>query len=499
MGEVAPRQIQMRKSPAALNSMRKFHRIFLSFYFLFTTGVVVTFFPHSYVDDPYITYRYAAHLAAGKGFVYNPGERILSTTTPLFVILLAGLSFIWNDIPHLANILGAIGLAAGAIALYALSLTWKSPWAGVVCLLLYPLFPLLVATLGFETSLYLAFCLAALLAYAKDRHTLAALCSALATLARPDGVLLGGILFTLYLFGSSRKPLTEFSVVYTATTLPWFVFAWVYFGSPIPTTLAAKQGQGAMAISERFAPGLLTVLNPYTHHWWFWGLMALALLGLINILIKNRKWLLLLSWEILYFLAYSILGVSRYFWYYAPLVPGLIATAGMGIETMTGIVFQRLNKKIAKSLIVQGLALGMIMALLAGELNSTYIFWSRVDRRYQMYKDVGLWLKDHVSEDANIGALEVGIIGYYSQRKMVDFAGLLEPALSGLFAPSTTYDELAVWVWKNIQPEIVIVHTHFLPELARSLDASPCGKEIHFEGQRYGYGSDIDIYHCFSY
>jgi len=40
-------------------------------------------------DDPYITYRYAYNLVAGNGFVFNAGERVQSTTAPLFTILLA--------------------------------------------------------------------------------------------------------------------------------------------------------------------------------------------------------------------------------------------------------------------------------------------------------------------------------------------------------------------------------------------------------------------------
>ena len=41
------------------------------------------------VDDAFITYRYAANLAAGLGFVYNPGQSALSTTAPLYGLLLS--------------------------------------------------------------------------------------------------------------------------------------------------------------------------------------------------------------------------------------------------------------------------------------------------------------------------------------------------------------------------------------------------------------------------
>ena len=43
------------------------------------------------IDDAPITYRYAQNLADGKGFVYNEGEYIQGTTTPLYTLALAAL------------------------------------------------------------------------------------------------------------------------------------------------------------------------------------------------------------------------------------------------------------------------------------------------------------------------------------------------------------------------------------------------------------------------
>ncbi len=396
----------------------------------------------------------------------------------------------------MANTISAIGLAAGAILLYKISIFWKSPWAGIACLFLYPTFPLIVSTLGFETSLYLAFCLAALWGYARNHPNFAALFAALATLTRPDGVLIGAILFICYLV-SWRTSLKKFCLVYATSVLPWFIFAWMYFGSPIPNTLFAKQGQGMMAISERFAPGLLTVAGYYKHDWWFWCLGGLALVGLGKILIQHRKWLLLLSWETLYFIAYSLLGVSRYYWYYAPLVPGLIASAGMGIEAITGIRYVQENDKAFKSTIVQWFAFGLMVILLIGHIHYIYRSWPRAECRFQIYKEVGLWLNEHVPESDRVGSLEVGIIGYYSHRKMIDFAGLLEPSMADIFTSSSTYEDIALWVLENDPPRFIVVHTAFLPKLEQYLVSSQCVRQAHFKGSDYRYESDIDIYQCY--
>ena len=41
------------------------------------------------IDDAYITFRYARNLLAGHGFVFNPGEQVLGTTTPVYTLLMA--------------------------------------------------------------------------------------------------------------------------------------------------------------------------------------------------------------------------------------------------------------------------------------------------------------------------------------------------------------------------------------------------------------------------
>ena len=49
--------------------------------FQFATGFVA--------DDAFITFRYAQNLADGLGFVYNEGEQVLGTSTPMFTFVLA--------------------------------------------------------------------------------------------------------------------------------------------------------------------------------------------------------------------------------------------------------------------------------------------------------------------------------------------------------------------------------------------------------------------------
>jgi hypothetical protein len=115
-------------------------------------GALFWLFKDRGFDDSYITYRYAANLARGAGFVYNAGERILSTTTPLYALILATGGLLGVDIPLASTTIGCVSLALGGLAFWWLGVVWRARVVGLVGLLLYPIFPLLIPTLGGETA-----------------------------------------------------------------------------------------------------------------------------------------------------------------------------------------------------------------------------------------------------------------------------------------------------------------------------------------------------------
>ena len=504
-------------------------RFVQAIYLLLTMIVIFTAFSHWSYDDPFITYRYAANLQHGLGFVYNPGERALSTTTPLFTLLLALLGNLWTDLPHLANLLGAFSLALGGLFLWDLARTWHAPLVGWSGLLLYPTFPLLVSTLGSETPLYLAFCLGTFAFYARQRYPLAAVFAALSILARPDGILVAFILAAHYLLQIRRPIPWRAAGLFLALTLPWFVFSWVYFGSPLPATLAVKQHQGAMAISQRFAPGLLTILRGYAR--WPYILEAgLAIAGVVFMFRRARRWALFLAWTMLYFLAYSALGVSRYFWYYAPLVPGLIVLIGLGISSIRNSslpkpLFSGISSKsnspplkspfLGNSSISNSpppnspflgiwgrpgggriATLALLLLLISAQAYDLGQLRQQPDNRLVIYPVVGEWLRDHTSPQASVGTLEVGMIGYYSQRRMIDFAGLIQAQVSNQLTTHATYEDAALWAVERYHPDYLALHENLFPRLEQGYAAQRCAVIKHFSGKTYGYSADLNIYAC---
>lgn len=489
------------------NSFRKYlpgreNLILIGYLVGISLSLYLAFSERAY-DDPFITYRYARNLRQGLGMVYNPGERVLSTTTPGFTLLLAGLSYLWSDLRHLANLLGVISIAAGGAGLWVLGRTWKSPWLAWAGLLLYPTIPLLVNTLGSETPLYLALGIWTYVLYHRGRYHAAVLLAALTILLRSDGILIPLLLLVHYLWQHRTRLLEPafwkqqpwWSVILALLLLAgWHTFAWLYFGAPLPVTLAAKQQQGAMLISTPFAAGFLRVAGWYAKHWHYWVEALLVFAGIVMAVRKVNSALAFLSWAGLYFLAYSLLGVSTYFWYYTPLVPGWVVAVGLGLAWWANVPVW---KRILPTRFWQMLPAALLLTgLVAGQLYHLDRERQHPDLRYGIYRAVGEWIAENTPEDAQVGVLEVGIIGFYSQRPMVDFAGLIQPEVAEQLTVEATYEDAALWAVAEYQPEVIVLVEGSFPRLRADYLTDRCGLAKVFPAEAYDFPADLEVYTC---
>ena len=75
------------------------------------------------IDDAFITFRYSRNILEGQGFVYNPGSRVLGTTTPLFTVIMAVMGAILRgeDFQWYAIMVSAVADASTAVFLFLLA------------------------------------------------------------------------------------------------------------------------------------------------------------------------------------------------------------------------------------------------------------------------------------------------------------------------------------------------------------------------------------------
>ncbi|OGO28038.1 MAG: hypothetical protein A2W33_06230 [Chloroflexi bacterium RBG_16_52_11] len=473
---------------------RNKHQIMPLAYLLAVATLIFVLFSGWGYDDPYITYRYAHNLIKGEGFVYNSGEQILSTTTPLFTLLLAIIGSLWQDIPRVANLIGALSIAAGALFLWDLAHTWETPLVGWTALLLYPTFPLLLATIGSETPLYIALILGCFAAYARRGYNWAAAFAALTVLARPDGLLVPILLGMHYLLIERRPIPWRAVIIFVSLVLPWLVFSSFYFGSPIPATLATKQHQGSMAISQRFVRGFLTILKPYSQGWNYWVEACLGLVGLGWVALQARRWLLFLAWGGAYIISYALLGVSRYFWYYAPFVPVIVVLAGLGVSTLISLI-GRIHPRYSGRIPTLVLFMLLVVPLVPGQVQWAGQIPVQTSRQ-DIYRAVGYWLDANLPRDASVGTLEVGTIGYYAHRRMVDFAGLIQPEVAMHLNEGTTYDDAALYAAVKFRPDYLVLQEGYFPKLDQDFVSPNCQAVATYAGDQYGYPANLNVYRC---
>ena len=194
------------------------------------------------IDDAWISFRYAAHLATGDGLVFNPGERVQGFTNPLYTLLLALGAAVGIDIPRAALGVGFAGAVAAAAALVcvrrgALAATIGAAFA--LALLLLPEF-LLNSVSGMETALFCGLLTWSFVAWMRGWWRAAGTLQGLLLITRPDAVfwIAPGLLWLLW---RNRPAFVRQLIPLAAIAGAWFLFAWIYYGSPIPHSIAAKR------------------------------------------------------------------------------------------------------------------------------------------------------------------------------------------------------------------------------------------------------------------
>lgn len=404
-------------------------------------------------DDVFITYTYSRNIAQGVGFVFNPGERVQGTTTPLWALVMAGASRVTTDMLHAGNLLSGLCLFAACLLAYSLLRRFTSFLAALAAVVLLATSPLVYASYGMETLLYGAILLLAFCFWSRNHRTAAILCAAALTWTRADGVVLGGTLCLLVLL--EDLPERKFSktlrlgLIYTAAIAPWFLFAWFYFGSPLPNTFSAKQ---------EFLHGIEFLTQGIERWRSFYGSDPLSLLALIFIPIGAwRAWRTpplrpIALWSILYALGYTALNITN-FWYYTPLVIALTLLTVLGAEAIVEFISASGQNRffIAISLILLAIVAGLniVRALELGP----------PPPRMATYRLVGEWISNHTAPESTLLVADLGITGYYAQRHTYDSFGLITPDLN---------IKTPLYAVEKFEPDLIVATQYFFWDFTRS-------------------------------
>jgi arabinofuranosyltransferase len=394
-------------------------------------------------DDSYIFYSYAKNLASGQGYVFNTGERVNATTSPLYTLLLALIYLILRFLPFMT--IPLIGHLIGMTSLFFMCIflmqSFKSERTSVFPFVLPLVFlanPLLPQATGMETFLTMMLALMCLYFYVNGRFLAASLACSFAVLARPDALLLAFVPVSYHIVRYRRLPTLSMLSAFLFPILVWVTFSLAYFGNPIPTTLSAKLAQteaGLWGTGPVFFKGLL--------FWCFWrsgrivgsAIIAAVLLGLVVFVLRYRQqnvprhavFHLILLWNLVYLAVYGlILKAPAYSWYYTPLALSISLIIALLVEELYRLLC---NTNTNRNWIL--LPAIYVVLILAGLLVPFILSQAPLSSEYKTYRQAAEWLNANVEAGSSVGANDIGILRYFYENGLViDAVGLVDPEIA---------------------------------------------------------------------
>ena len=311
-------------------------------------------------DDAFITYRYVENLVVGNGFVYNKGETVLGTTTPLYTLLLSILRVIGIQISHASLFVSLASSGFTAVILYKFASSLRMNHFAFVPVLLYVLYPRLLVTdtAGMETSFFTLLVLSSLYYAHKQKHYYAWGMATLASVTRPEGFLLL-ILLLVYALIKNRDELAKLLVIPATIILPWFLFSYQYFGSIIPNSVTAKLALYSQINSESVLDKLSVILNFYNYYGY--AMLLFAIVGAYWLWKKQNFGLIAIIWFLGMIIPLAISKTALFIWYISPIYPMyfLFISAGL-IFIIEKIENFQIKVKMIRTLVVLLIISGLI-------------------------------------------------------------------------------------------------------------------------------------------
>lgn len=424
-----------------------------------TTGLGYAIYTRNAWEDFFITFRHSENLAHGHGLVYQIGERVHGFTSVINTLLPAVFSAfvepgnwlfpLWGY--RIVSLLGL--LTGGAVLLTYLHRKGLAKTPVLLCIgVLMALEAKTVAyTMNGQEAGFLALFILpsmVLLDAGFRRHFIwAGVCWAGLLYTRPDGciyIALMGILALLFHRPQWKEEflgLLKAGAVCAILYLPWFIFAWVYYGNPIPNTILAK-------------------LNYDDHVYSLWGQLKDTATSIVEF--AGRSFMPIYSdnggWPTPYYIFFRTVGVCCALYWAVPRAPrfGRICSAfyGLGLVYLT---FQTATTPWYYPVfaIVGVVALGFLVFDLAGRIVPAaregqralalapifavfvafvfaiqFIEQARTIRMQQFMNEysvrmkIGKFLRENVRPGDRVFLECLGYIGYFSGAKMTDFPGL---------------------------------------------------------------------------
>ncbi len=390
------------------------------------------------LDDAWIHQTYARNLVEHGQWMYIPGQVSAGSTSPLWTVLLAAGYLVQSSPPYfwtyLLGILALFGVALTGERLFNLlrgATEGSFPWAGVFLALEWHL--VWGAVSGMETVLFALLILAvfACLMARKPRFLLAGILTGLTCWVRPDGLTLLGPAFFLVILGAGNWRgkircglflLAGFTLIFGA----YLAFNYSLAGTLLPNTFYAKQAEYASMLDQPLSKRLARLaFLPVV------GAGSLLIPGLAVALWRSfrlRTWSMIAMF--LWWLGYTAIYALRlpviyqHGRYLIPAMPVIFIVGLIGTERLLSVKYSanRVGWALGRLIFVSLVAVQLVFASLGARAYAEDVAIIETEM-----VATAQWLDQRTEPDAVIAVHDIGAVGYFSHRQLIDLAGLVSP------------------------------------------------------------------------
>lgn len=369
-------------------------------------------------DDGAFFLRYAENIAKGQFWVWNFGEPpIWGASAPLYPVLIAiPIAMGFPSVPSL--VVTSLLVGAGALACAASMLFVQFGTIAGLFFLIFSAFDtglMYFSGSGLETPLTLALMVLAVGAILYSTPTwLVGLIAGLLMVQKLDLVPVGALLL-LALWVRDRKIPIVAGAIALAIGASWYIFAWAYFGYPVPNSFLTK------SFHQESLPTSMT--------WkWFGNYVFLngwhLILVVFSIFSLMRREAVPLA---VFFLGIIIIHTAAYTfkfpfepynWYCMPAVFSLVALASIGF----GAVAERLRTYLRTPIwfaLVFCFFFVVPAFFLKDEIARTAAIESFITNQEYDRSEAGRWVNANTPADFVVYTMW-GNPAYYSKRKILD-------------------------------------------------------------------------------
>ena len=384
------------------------------------------------VDDAYISYRYARNLVLGHGLVFNVGEYVEGFTNLLWTLAIAAGLQAGFEAPLVGHALGLVSAVAVLVltTLLAREGDGERRFAAVFAPIAVAMFPAFIswARSGMETPLFCAAVAACFVAQRKRRIELAFVACFVATLTRPEGVLLALSIAAVEVmprFGGIRRPWLRGVALYAVLLAALTAFRLVYYGDFVPNTFYAKAGGIPILTGVKYALGFLMSGA---------GLVLIA--SARTLALKETYAVSIWLWLGLTF-TYVISIGGDFFGLYRFLLPTYAPIVALAARAVA-----RSPRPAVAAFIASAFAAGVLWSAVGSSdrqrareiVSFSRLLEQRHIRQIERVEEITPWA-------TSIAAGAIGVYGYHTDAEIIDYLGLTDRhiARSALVQSATSH------------------------------------------------------------